>query len=212
MFGLRLGADYSQITNITNVLVNDENKPMYSLTDNTGYTPTASLFAHYRFKDTQIAIEGSLNYSQISTNIEKISNISSSIEDFNLKYQYLGVGLYTNVYLYRGLLIGVGTGFVFCLNSSSGIDYQSSTGSMAQNLQSEEHIRQALKGRANITAGAVLGYEFKFGLSVHASYLYGLTDLVETGVNLYKFTECRNNARTLQLTIGWAISTQGFYL
>ncbi len=212
MFGVRLGVDNSHVTNITNMLVNEENKPMYSLSDKAGYTPAANVFTHYRFKDSQVAVEGSLTYNQIGAKIYKCSFFTSDVEQYNIKYQYVGVGLYTKVYLYRGLMMGVGIGYDVCLNSSSGISYQSSMGSKAQNLQSEEHIRQALKGRANLTVGAVLGYEFKFGMSMQLSYLYGLADLVETGVNPYKFTESSNNSRTLQLTVGWAISTHGFYL
>ncbi len=212
MFGLRIGGNYSTVTNLTNVLINDENKPMYEFSEKTTYTPSVALFSHYRFKDTQIALEGALNYSQIGVDVDKNSLVTSSIERFNFKYQYMGMGLYAKVYLYRGLMVGVGTNMAFCLNSSSGIAYQSSTGSMTQDLQSEEHIRQALKGRANVAAGAVLGYEFKFGLSLQAAYLYGFTDLVETGVNPYKFSEVKNNARTLQFAIGWAISQKGFYL
>ncbi len=211
MFGLRIGGSYSTVTNLTNVLINDENKPMYEFSEKTTYTPAVSLFSHYRFKDTQIALEGALNYNQIAVDVDKNSLVSASKETFNFQYQYLGFGLYTKVYLYRGLMVGVGTNVGTCLNSSSGIAYQSSTGSMAQDLQSEEHIRQALKGRANVTGGAVLGYEFRFGLSVQASYLYGFTDLVETGVNPYKFSEVRNNARSLQVAVSWAVSRKGFY-
>lgn len=210
MFGLRIGGNYILVTNLTNVLINDENKPMYEFSEKTTYTPAVSLFSHYRFKETQIALEGALNYNQIAVDVDKNSLVTTSKETFNFRYQYLGFGLYTKVYLYRGLMVGVGTNMGICLNSSSGIAYQSSTGSMAQDLQSEEHLRQALKGRANVTAGAVLGYEFKFGLSVQASYLYGFIDLVETGVNPYKFSEAKNNARSLQFAIGWAIGRQGF--
>ncbi len=211
MFGLRVGGNYSQITNLTNVLINDENKPMYEFSEKTTYSPAVSLFSHYRFQETQIALEGALNYNQIAVDVDKNSLVSESKETFNFHYQYLGFGLYTKVYLYRGLMVGVGTNMGFCLNSSSGIAYQSSTGSLAQDMQSEEHIRQALKGRANVSGGAVLGYEFRFGLSVQASYLYGFTDLMETGVNPYKFSEARNNARTLQVAVSWAVSRKGFY-
>lgn len=212
MFGLRIGGNYSSVTNLSNVLINDENKPMYEFSEKTSPTPAVSLFSHYRFKDTQIALEGALNYNQIAIDVDKNSLITASDETFSFRYQYLGFGLSTKVYLYRGLMVGVGVNMGICLNSSSGIAYQSSSGSMAQDLQSEEHIRQALKGRINVTAGALFGYEFKFGLSVQASYLYGFTDLVETGVNPYKFSEAKNNARTLQFAIGWAIGQQGFNL
>jgi hypothetical protein len=210
MFGLRIGGNYSTVTNLSNMLVNDENKPTYAFSEKTSYSPAVSLFSHYHFEETQIALEGGLNYMQIAVDVDKNSLETASNETFNFQYQYLGLGLYTKVYLYRGLLVGVGANMGICLNSSSGITYQSSTGSMAQDLQSEEHIRQALKGRANVSAGAVLGYEFKFGLSVRASYLYGFTDLVETGVNPYKFSEVTNNARSMQVAVGWAISRTGF--
>lgn len=211
MFGLKIGADYSLITNLTNTLVNDQNKPMYEFSEKSNFLPTASLFTHYRFDKTQVAVEGRISYYQIANDVDKRSLVTSASENYNIRYQYLAFGLLSKVYLYRGFNFGIGANFGSCLNASSGIEYKSSTGTVAQNLQSEEHISQALKGRANITAGAMLGYEFKFGLSVEAAYYYGLTDMVETIVNPYNFAESRNNSRSVQLTIGWAISKEGFY-
>jgi hypothetical protein len=211
MFGLKAGADFSTITNLTNTLVNDEYKPLYYFSEKGGYQPAVSLFTHYRFDQSQIGIDARISYYQAATEIEKRSQVTATIEDYDIRYHYLSIGLYSKVYLYRGFNLGIGANVGACLNSSSGIAYQSSTATVAQNMQSQEQIRQVLKGRTNITAGAVMGYEFKFGLSVEAAYHYGLTDMIETIVNPYKFAESRNNSRSLQLTIGWAISREGFY-
>jgi hypothetical protein len=212
MFGLRLGGNYSSMTNLTNMLVYDDYRPMYTFSETPHWEPAVSLFTHYRFKESQIAIEGLLNYSQFATEISKVSTITELEEKFDFRYHYMGLGLFTKVYLYRGLLIGVGANLGMCLNSSSGIAYSCSTYSTTQNMQSEENLRQALKGRAGFSAGFVLDYEFMFGLSLQASYYYGFTDMIETDVNSYNYIESNNHASTIQVSLGWAISQTGFYV
>ncbi len=211
MFGIKGGANYSLLTNIANTLVNDENKPLYRFVEKNTYSPSVSLFSHYRFKDSQVAIDGRISYYQLALEEQKVSLVSSTIERYNFNYQYMALGIYSKVYLFRGFMAGVGINAGVCLNSSSGIEFESNTATQAKNLQSQEHIRQAIKGRSNIMAGAIMGYDFKCGLSLEASYYYGINDMIETIVNPYNFSECRNNSRSIQFTIGWAISKEGFY-
>lgn len=211
MFGLKIGTNYSLLTNLPNILVNEENKPLYKFSEKSDFLPSVSLFSHYRFPDTQIAFDGRISFYQIGSEVEKRFLVSSTVETYNISYQYLAIGIYTKVYLYRGFNFGIGANIGSCLNTSSGITYKSTVGTVAQHMQSQEQIRQTLKGRANINAGVIIGYEFKFGLSVEASYFYGLTDIIETNVNPYNFAESKNHPRSFQFTLGWAISKDGFY-
>ena len=93
MFGLKIGADYSLMTNITNTLVNDENKPMYKFSEKSNYLPAVSLFTHYRFDKTQVAVEGRISYYQIANDVNKSSLVTTAVENYNIRYQYLGLGL-----------------------------------------------------------------------------------------------------------------------
>lgn len=211
MFGIRAGADFSQLSAITNTLVNDENMPLYLFNETSRFLPSVSLFTHYRFDDTQVGVEGRLSFYSLSTGINKYSLAAPVVETYNISYQYLALGLYPKVYLHRGFNVGVGVNMGACLNPSSGINYRSSAGTIAQNMHGQEQLRQVLKGRYNIKAGIIMGYEFRFGLSVEAAYYHGLTDMIETIVNPFNFTESNNKSRSVRFTIGWAISEDGFY-
>lgn len=211
MFGIKAGVDYNQLSNITNTIVNDENRPQYQFFEKNRYLPAVSFFTLFRFPNSQVGIDSRISYYQAAADIDKQSIMRSTIENYDICYHYLAVGLYPKVYLYKGLNLGAGVNIGACLNPSSGITYQSSTGSVARNMQTQQHISQALKGRTNITAALLMGYEFKFGLSIEGACYFGLTDVIETMVNPYNFIESRNNTRSIQFTIGWAISKEGFY-
>lgn len=212
MFGLKTGIGFNVLTNLPNVLITDDNKPVYSFSESTSVSPAVSVFSHYRFENSQIALEGRIGYSQLVRDVKKESLNTDAFERFNFNYSFLSLGLFAKVYLYRGLIVGVGGNLGSCLNSSSGIHYDSSFGSASYDLQNQEHISKALKGRANITACAIAAYEFKIGLSVEAGYYYGITDIIETNVNPYNFSESPNKVHSIQFSIGWAISKNGFYM
>jgi len=62
-----------------------------------------------------------------------------------------------------------------------------------------------LKGRTNFSIGVGVGYEFSFGMSLETRYYYGISDVVETEVNNFRFIENKNASCSLQFTIGYAL-------
>lgn len=211
MFGFKGGAAVSRLANVTNMLLRDDNRPLYLIEETNLLSPVVTLFCNYRFKDSQVGFEGQIGYDCYASDIEKHTITLTDSDYYRLKYQFLTVGLFPKVYLYRGFCVGAGASVGFCLNNSSGISYDSNSGNIMQNMQAQEHIRQSLKGRSNLIAGVCAAYEFQFGLVLEAGYFHGLTDVVETNVNPYDFTESRNNSTKYQLIIGWAIGRAGFY-
>lgn len=211
MFGLRLGASYNYITNLPNTLIDEENRPMHTMEERKSFSPVFALFTHYRFENTQVPLEGRVSFFRAATKVLRYATHNTDTEMFDFRLQYVSFDLASKVYLHEGLMVGAGIGFGQNINSSSGIRYHSSFYTPSQILQTTGHINQALNSRANITASVLAGYEFRQGLSIEIAYIYGLADIIDTVVNPYNFSESRNNIRNIQLTVGWAIGSDGFH-
>lgn len=211
MFGLRLGAGYNFITNLPNTLIDEENRPMYNMEERKSISPVVALFAHYQFEKTQVALEGRLSFFRAATEVRRHSIFNTNTESFDFRFQYISFDVSAKVYLRRGFLAGTGIGFGHCLNSNSGIRYDASFYSSSQILQITQQMSQALNSQASINAMIFAGYDFKNGFSIELAYIYGLADIIDTVVNPHNFSESRNNLRNIQLTVGWAISNDGFY-
>lgn len=208
MFGLKAGAERCQMTGLSNMMITEENRPLYTLSDEIVYVPSVSLFAHYHFSESQIALEGVIGYRQTSAEAQRASDFDT--ESFVARLHHVTAGVNFRFYVIKGLNVAIGMEAGPCINGTTIMEYNSQSCSNSQLMQRREHIRECIKGRHTALADVVLGYELPIGFSVEAIYRKGLTDLIETGVNNYGFTECSNRSSYIGVSIGWAIGVKGF--
>ena len=76
-------------------------------------------------------------------------------------------------------------------------------------LETQQLMRNVIKGRTNVSLGFGLGYQFLNMIYVDARYYLGVSDIIETMPNNYNFKEVKNNSWGVQLTVGWAIVSTG---
>lgn len=208
MFGAKVGANYSGISNTGAMLVSESYYSGYSLKEKDRFAGTAGIFVNYKFDGTIMAIQPELCYSRSSgaLNYSDINNLNYNV-DFN--YDNIRLSFLAKAYPFAGFNIMVGPSLGYNL-TPSGIFYTSNGESIyGPDLNTQQQLRNVLKGRPDFGIIAGIGYEFYFGLSVEASYTFGMSDVIETQINGYRFIENSNKAHSVQLTVGWAISSDG---
>lgn len=212
-FGVKAGASYSSIGNIHSMIIPENYFSGYSFDEKFTINPYANLFINYKLEETIIALEGGLSYYQIGSK-SQYSDVKGLNYDLKFQYDYIGLEGYVRTYYYKGFNVAAGMRIGFNINPNN-LKYTSNGQSLNINppldsdIKVEQGMRQVLKGKNNIAAGIILGYESPKGWLVDLSYHYGLNDAIETQTNSVNFIENTNNTHSIQLTIGWLFSFKG---
>lgn len=187
-FGIKAGASYSSIGNIQSMIISESEYKNYTFKENWIVNPYASLFINYKLPETVVALEGGLSYYQIGSK-NKYSDINGLDYDLKFQYDYIGLEGYVRTYYYKGFNVAVGMRVGFNLNSNN-LKYTSNGEDLyGPDIKIEQSMRQILKGKNNIAAGIILGYESPKGWLVDLSYHHGLDDVIETQSNSFNFIE-----------------------
>ncbi|MFK8056173.1 MAG: porin family protein [Saprospiraceae bacterium] len=202
-YGLRAGATYSQIDGISTSLI----RPIYpeetyttALESTVGFT--AGAFVYMRFNKSKFAIQPEIGYADMGGRF-----LYSDINDFeyniDFRYNYLRLVPAIKFYPAAGLNITVGSSVGFILNAER-LDYTSNKPELGPDLQIQQSLRQALKGRGNVGLVLGAGYELPMGLGLDVRYIYGFADVIETQANGFYFIESKNANTTIEATLSYA--------
>jgi len=202
--GIKAGAGYSQITDLSKMLVSESYYTGYTFSDYGKYSFTGGLYINYKFKESISAFYAEFSYSQLGSRLH-YSDINELEYDFEIKYNYLNLDFWYKAYFLPGLHAGVGPRVGF--NLTPGGLYYTSNGEdiYGPDIRIQQQMRDVLKGRTSFALGIGLGYELANGISIDARYYFGISDLIETEVNSFHFIENNNAGRVLQITVGYAI-------
>ena len=202
--GLKAGAVYTSITDLSKVLVSESYYTGYTFENSDEWGFTGGLYINYKFQESISAIYSELSYAQLGNKLS-YSDIYDFNYDFIIKYNYINLDLWYKAYFFEGLHIGTGPRIGF--NLTPGGLYYTSNGEdlFGPDIRIQQQMRDVLKGRANFSLGVSAGYEFSNGISIDARYYYGISDVMETEVNNFHFIENKNASRVLQITLGYAI-------
>ena len=212
-FGLKAGLSWNSLSGLSGVFVHETYYSNYQFTDKTYFAPSASLFYNYHKYKSYLGVEVGVNYHQLcgSTTYDDINDLTYTVK---LQYHYIGAEAYFKVYPWQGLYIGIG-GFAGFNLSPDGLTYTSNQEEPQYFEVYREDtattwacMKEKVSGKADLGAGAVLGYEFPMGLCVGMSYGYSLGDLIETKTNTYNWEENANHAHRIALMVGWAFGTK----
>ena len=202
--GIKAGAVYTNITDLSKVLVSESYYTGYTFENSDEWGFTGGLYINYKFQESISAIYSELSYARLGNKLHY-----SDIYDFNydliIKYNYINLELWYKAYFFKGLHIGTGPRIGF--NLTPGGLYYTSNGEdlFGPDIRIQQQMRDVLKGRTNFSLGVSAGYEFSNGLSIDVRYYYGISDVMATEVNNFHFIENKNASRVLQITLGYAI-------
>lgn len=202
--GIKAGAAYSVITDLSKTLVSESYYTGYTFTNIGQPGFTGSIYLNYKLQGSISAIYAELSYSRLGNKLH-YSDINGLEYDFVVKYDYLNLNFCYKAYLLQGFNVAIGPRIGFNL-TPGGLSYNSNGESIyGPDIRIQQQMRDVLKGRANFAFGISLGYELESGISFDACYYFGINDVIETEINNFHFIENRNMSRVIQLTIGYAI-------
>jgi hypothetical protein len=203
-FGIKAGAVYSQITDLSKVLVSESYYTNYTFKNSNTWGGYGSIFLNYKFEESISAIQAELSYSRLGNKLH-YSDIDSLNYNFIIKYEYMNFEIFYKVYVFHGLNLGIGPRIGF--NLTPGALYYTSNGEarFGPDIRIQQQMRDVLKGRSNFSLGVCMGYEFPMGLILDARYYYGFSDVLETEVNNFHFIENKNTGRFFQFAVGYVL-------
>lgn len=202
-YGLRAGATYSQIDGISTTLI----RPIYpeetyttALESTVGFTTGA--FVYMRFNKSRFAVQPEIGYADMGGrfNYSDINDLNYSID---FRYNYLRLVPAIKFYPAAGFNITVGASVGFILNADR-LNYTSNKPELGPDLQIQQSLCQALKGRGNVGIVLGAGYELPMGLGLDFRYIYGFSDVIETQANGFYFIESKNANSTIEATVSFA--------
>jgi hypothetical protein len=202
--GIKAGAGYSVITDLSKTLVSESYYTGYTFTNNGQPSFTGSIYLNYKLQGSISALYAELSYSRLGNKLH-YSDINGLEYDFVVKYDYLNLSFCYKAYLIQGFNVAIGPRIGFNL-TPGGLYYTSNGESIyGPDIRIQQQMRDVLKGRTNFAFGISLGYELANGISFDARYYFGISDVMETEINNFHFIENRNMSHVIQLTIGYAI-------
>jgi len=203
-YGFRAGATYSSIDGLSTTLI----RPIYPAESYTTrdaqlFGFSASAFVHTRFNNSRFAVQPEIGYADLAGRFV-YTDINELEYTIDLKYNYLRLVPAIKFYPAAGFNFTVGASVGFILNSER-LTYVSNKPEIGPDLQIQQSLRSALKGRGNVGFLGGVGYELPAGLALDVRYLYGFTDVIETQANGFYFIESKNANRAVEATLSYAI-------
>jgi hypothetical protein len=204
IFGIKAGAAYTNISDLSKVIVSESYYTGYTFEEKPGFNFTGGVFINYKFEGSISALYTEVSYSRLSQTL-KYSDVNDFNYDLTLRYDYINLDFCYKAYVFRGMHLGIGPRAGFIL-TPGGLYYTSNgEDQFGPDLRIQQQLRDVLRGRNTFSLGVIAGYEFPFGLSIDARFYYGLSDVMKTEINNFNFIETHNSSRVVQITLGYAI-------
>lgn len=205
--GVMGGASIGKIENLGGIIISEDYYSNYKLQENSKVKGMGGLFFNARIPETILAFQPEVSYSCKEMNL-RYDDVYKLWYDMDFKYQFVNVGVMAKVYPVAGLNLEAGFQMGFNVTPNK-IEYKSNgeeLGLSGSDIETRDQLRKVLKGNNDFSVMAGLSYEFPFGLCIDGRYLWGLSDVVTTEYNPYKFVENENRTSSIVVTVGYAYS------
>jgi hypothetical protein len=203
-FGFKAGAVYTNISDLSKVLVSESYYTGYTFENSNQWGLTGGVYINYKFEGSISALYSELSYSRLGNKLH-YSDVNDLEYDFIIQYDYVNLEAMYKAYVIGGMHFGIGPKMGINL-TPGGLQYTSNGEDLfGPDIRIQQQMQDVLKGRYNFSLGVSAGYEFTFGLSIDARFYYGLSDVMETLVNNFNFIENNNTSQIVQVTLGYAI-------
>jgi hypothetical protein len=202
--GVFAGANGNQITGLSGMIVPENYYAGYNFTGDYSFGFTGGIFLNYR-PSHLFAVQPELSFAMQNGRLN-YSDINDFSYDLDFKYNYLNVGVGFKLYPWRNLFLSATPQIGFNLTPDD-LFYKSNGKDLyGPDLETQQLMRSVIKGRTNVSIGFGLGYQFLNRVYVDARYTLGISDLIETQANSFRFKENSNKSNGFQLTVGYAFS------
>lgn len=203
-YGFHTGFTRSSIDEVQTTLIRpifDVNTYKVSKVPIYGFTAGASIY--YKFKKSKFAIQPEIVYADLGGRFHYEDNEELQY-DITFNYNYISIIPKIKYYLAKGLNVSIAPQLSLAINRNR-LEYISNQPELGPDLQIEQSLSQVLKANSIAAFSAGIGYDIPFGLYVHAEYMLGISDAIETLANGFYFIENKNQTTAIKVTLGYHI-------
>ena len=204
-FGFQAGANYSNISNLSTIILSEPYFIDYKIQETGRYGWHLGIFYDYRLEDNKVGFQSEIMYSTQGGNVV----FNNYQKDFNYKmqfaYQYMNIvglakwyPLAGNLSFGAGPFLGINVAPRNIIYKSWGTGVQAAFGT---DLEQQQQLRNVLLGKNNFGLAIDVAYKFGKLLRVGARYYYSATNAVETEANSYNFIAAKNINTVYELSV-----------
>ena len=212
-FGFQAGANYSNISNLSTIILSEPYFIDYKIQETGRYGWHLGIFYEYKLESNKLAFQSEIVYSRQGGNVV----FNNTEKDFNYKmqfaYQYINlVGLAKwypfagRVSFAAGPFLGINVAPRDIIYTSWGKGVQAAFGT---DLEQQQQLRNVLLGRNNFGLAVDIGYNIGSLVKIGARYYWSATNTVETEANSYNFIAAKNTNTVYELSV--AINFANFF-
>lgn len=204
-FGLKAGANYSQVSGLSTIILSEPYFINYSIQESGRTGWNLGIFYEYKLEDELLGFQSEIMFANQGGNVE----FSNYEKDFNYKmefaYQYINIIGLAKWFPWSGK-VSLGAGPFLGINvASRNIKYKSwgegKEEAFGTDLQQEQQLKNVLRGKNNFGLALDAGYDINNVLKIGARYYWSATNTVETQANPYNFITAKNANTVFELSV-----------
>ncbi|MDR2223115.1 MAG: PorT family protein [Flavobacteriaceae bacterium] len=209
-YGIFAGANFSEMSNLPDVLVPQGMYQGYSLSSKGKFGGVGGFYINFKYPYANASIQPEIFYNRQGTELN-YNDIKGLDYKVTFAYDYINIGVLFKYYPVEKLYVGVGPYVAFNINNKN-ITYSSNAASsladsgvyVISDGAVQGILRESLTGKNYFYATAALGYEINERFSVNFRYSYGLTDALATENNGHRYSENTNKVSSFMLGVGYS--------
>ena len=210
-FGFKAGPNYSQISNLSTIILSEPYFINYSMKESGRVGWHLGIFYDYKLENERLGFQSEIMYSRQGGNLE----FNNHEKDFNYKmefaYQYINIVGLAKWFPFEGK-VSLGAGPFLGLNvATRNIKYTSwgegKEEAFGTDLQQQQQLRNVLRGKNNFGLAVDAAYDINKAIKISGRYYWSATSTVETQANSYNFITAKNNNSVFEFSVGVSLES-----
>jgi hypothetical protein len=210
-FGFKAGANYSQISNLSTIILSEPYYINYSMKESGRTGWHIGIFYEYKFEEAPLGFQSEIQYSRQGGNLDFVNYE----KDFNYKmefaYQYINIVSVAKWYPWKGHVSLGGGPFLGINVATRNIKYSSGgTGRLdafGTDLQQQQQLQNVLRGKNNFGLAVDASWDVTDYVKVGGRYYWSATNAVETQANSYNFITAKNANTVVEFSVAVSLET-----
>lgn len=204
-FGIKAGANRSEISNLSTIILSEPYFINYNIKESARYGWHLGIFYEYKLENELLGFQSEIAYSRQGGNVD----FSNYEKDFNYKmefaYQYMTIVELVKWFPWHGP-VSLGAGPFLGINvAPNNIKYKSwgegKETAFGTDLQQQQQLRNVLNGKNNFGLALDLGVDLNNWIKIGGRHYHSITNVVETQANSYNFISTKNSNTIWELSV-----------
>jgi hypothetical protein len=210
-FGFKAGANYSQVSNLSTIILSEPYFINYKIKEQGRYGWHLGIYYEYKLENNKVGFQSEIMYSKQGGNVL----FNNYEKDFNYKmefaYQYVNIVGLTKWFPFAGR-VSFGAGPYLGINVAPRDIVYTSWGkgklpAFGTDLEQQQQLRNVLMGKNNFGLAIDVAYNIGSLVKVGARYYWSATNTVETQANSYNFIAAKNVNTVIELSVAFNFAT-----